>query len=271
MTSGRPRRHSRQLFHACIILSYPCSIAQERHSSNLVYLHTRVINLFKHVKRYVHAGAKNLRQFPYYQDHLKGKRPAKSVSLSSALLKKSGPPPALPPRPGAAGGAASPAGGGGGASLGLGPTSIAGGFGSNGSSGTGGFGSNGGGGGSNPRAYGGSGGGGGVWGGSGGGGGGTASPPLPLRAGVGAGPPAVAAGGGKGKGKAAPDLAHCFELHSGKLLGDKRNREGRLYFKVRGERCLAGWLVLSFGPFMRVSCCCCCVREGIGGVVSACF
>lgn len=37
---------------------------------------------------------------------------------------------------------------------------------------------------------------------------------------------------GKGKGKAGTDLAHCFELHSGKLLGDKRNREGRLYFKV---------------------------------------
>lgn len=162
----------------------------------------------------------------FLQDHLKGKRPAKAVSLSSALLKKSGPPPALPPRPGAAG--ASPSAGG--ASLGLGPTSISGGFGSNGSSGTGGFGSNGGGGSNNgsynPRAYG--GGGGGVWG--GGGGAGTASPPLPLRAGAGA--TVATAGGGKDRGKAAPDLAHCFELHSGKLLGDKRNREGRLYFKV---------------------------------------
>lgn len=154
------------------------------------------------------------------------------MSLSSALLKKSGPPPALPPRPGAAG--ASPSGGGG-ASLGLGPTSISGGFGSNGSSGTGGFGSNGGSSasGSNPRAYGG-GGGGGVWGG-GGGVTGPAYPPLPLRAGVGAGAAtavAAAGAGGKGGGKQAPALAHCFELHSGKLLGDKRNREGRLYFKV---------------------------------------
>lgn len=132
---------------------------------------------------------------------MKGKRPAKSVSLASALLKKSGPPPALPPRPGA-----EPSGGGGGigvGSLGLGPTSISGGFGSNGSSGTGGFGSNGSSGG--PRA---------------------AFPPVSPRVGPGA------AVGAKGKGKSAPDLAHCFELHSGKLLGDKRNREGRLYFKV---------------------------------------
>lgn len=156
------------------------------------------------------------------------------MSLSSALLKKSGPPPALPARPGAAG--ASPAGGGG-ASLGLGPTSISGGFGSNGS-GTGGFGSNGSGSnGFNPRAYG--GGGGGVWGGAG-----TASPSLPLRAGVGAGA-AAAAAGGNGKGK-APDLAHCFELHSGKLLGDKRNREGRLYFKVRGAVGAVGGLFVSW-------------------------
>lgn len=42
----------------------------------------------------------------------------------------------------------------------------------------------------------------------------------------------------KGRAKAAPDLAHCFELHSGKLLGDKRNREGRLYFKV-SDGCVA--------------------------------
>ncbi len=143
------------------------------------------------------------------------------MSLSSALLKKSGPPPALPPRPGAAGPGPGGVGGGVG-SLGLSPTSISGGFGSNGSSGTGGFGSNsgaGGGGssGSSSRA-------------GGGGGVGTAYPPLPPRPG----------GMIKGRAKAAPDLAHCFELHSGKLLGDKRNREGRLYFKVRGMRRCAG-------------------------------
>lgn len=153
------------------------------------------------------------------QDHLKGKRAAKTVSLSSALLKKSGPPPTLPSRPGAAAGA--PSGGGVGVgSLGLGPTSISGGFGSNGSSGTGGFGSNGSRG--SPRA-----GGGGGWGGAAAGPGNT---PLSPRSGAGA--------GGKGKGKAAPDLAHCFELHSGKLLGDKRNREGRLYFKVPMGLCV---------------------------------
>lgn len=79
-----------------------------------------------------------------------------------------------------------------------------------------------------------------MWG--GGGGAGTASPPLPLRAGVGAGTRVGA--GGTGKGKPAPDLAHCFELHSGKLLGDKRNREGRLYFKVRtgALRCMRHFL-----------------------------
>lgn len=42
----------------------------------------------------------------------------------------------------------------------------------------------------------------------------------------------VSKGKGKKKAKEIADLAHCFELHSGKLLGDKRNREGRLYFKV---------------------------------------
>lgn len=151
---------------------------------------------------------------------MKGKRPAKSVSLGSALLKKSGPPPALPPRPGAPAGGGGGGGGGGGigvGSLGLGPTSISGGFGSNGSSGVGGFGSNGGSSasGSSPRAAGG-------W--------GASAPTYPPAAGGVSG--AGAAAGGKGKGKTAPDLAHCFELHSGKLLGDKRNREGRLYFKV---------------------------------------
>eukprot|EP00904_Undaria_pinnatifida_P004940 jgi/Undpi1/1576/HiC_scaffold_11.g04966.m1 len=47
---------------------------------------------------------------------------------------------------------------------------------------------------------------------------------------------------GKGKGK-VPDLVHCFELHSGKLLGDKKNREGRLYFKASSEEELYLWLV----------------------------
>ena len=124
------------------------------------------------------------------------------MSLVSALLKKSGPPPSLPPRPGGE------SGGIGVGSLGLGPTSLSGGFGSNGSSGTGGFGSN-----------------------------GSASDPRSPRAGgAGVNGPAYhsryTAADGKGKGKAAPDLVHCFELHSGKLLGDKKNREGRLYFKV---------------------------------------
>lgn len=166
------------------------------------------------------------------QDHVKGKRPAKAVALSSALLKKSGPPPALPPRPGAvpgaggaSGGAATTAAGVG--SLGLGPTSIHGGFGSNGSNGSGGFGSNGGG-----------------VGGGVGGGGGFMSPRSPRspKGGMKSGPayPGVRGPGvaqGAAEGKAAVDLAHCFELHSGKLLGDKRNREGRLYFKV----CCLSW------------------------------
>ncbi|CAB1121207.1 unnamed protein product [Ectocarpus sp. CCAP 1310/34] len=156
------------------------------------------------------------RDMEYYhsrQDHVKGKRPAKSVSLASALLKKSGPPPALPPRPGA-----EPSGGGGigVGSLGLGPTSISGGFGSNGSSGTGGFGSNGSSG--VPKA---------------------AFPPVSPRV----GPGAAVGAKGKGKEKSAPDLAHCFELHSGKLLGDKRNREGRLYFKASSEEELYSWMV----------------------------
>lgn len=50
---------------------------------------------------------------------------------------------------------------------------------------------------------------------------------VPTTSGVGTGAQDSA------KSKQAADLAHCFELHSGKLLGDKRNREGRLYFKVR--------------------------------------
>lgn len=162
------------------------------------------------------------------------------MSLSSALLKKSGPPPALPPRPGAGAGAGAPSGSGTGVgSLGLGPTSINGGFGSNGSSGTGGFGSNGSRGSPrSPRA-----GGGGGWGGTGGGAG--AGPAYPPRGGVGAG------GGVAGKGKATPDLAHCFELHSGKLLGDKRNREGRLYFKVRVDFCGLCVRVCTYIPVSR--------------------
>ncbi|CAN0019234.1 unnamed protein product, partial [Discosporangium mesarthrocarpum] len=39
------------------------------------------------------------------------------------------------------------------------------------------------------------------------------------------------------------DRRHCFELHSGALLGDKRNREGRLYFKAKTEEELYSWLV----------------------------
>lgn len=138
---------------------------------------------------------------------MKGKQPAKAVALSTALLKRTGPPPALPLRPGGE------SGGVGVGSLGLGPTSISGGFGSNGSSGTGGFGSN--------------------------GGGPTLKSPVFRNGGsawAGAGASVGSTTGvstnKKGKDKAAADLAHCFELHSGKLLGDKKNREGRLYFKV---------------------------------------
>lgn len=135
---------------------------------------------------------------------MKGKRPAKAVALNTALLKKSGPPPALPARP-----AAGLSGGASGTSA-----SVPGGFGSNGSNGTGGFGSN-----SNPVQ--------------------TAvmyspnspfsSPrarPVTLSYVIGANSQDPS------KGKLTSDLAHCFELHSGRLLGDKRNKEGRLYFKV---------------------------------------
>lgn len=142
------------------------------------------------------------------QDHVKGKRPAKSVALSTALLKKSGPPPALPVRSG--GGA------------GIGPGSgIANGFGSNGSNGAGGFGSNGGGfNGYSPKS-------------AGGHGPGSAfASPRPGGGATGSGTKGMSKGKAKEKEKAAADLAHCFELHSGNLLGDKRNREGRLYFKV---------------------------------------
>ncbi|CAN0119251.1 unnamed protein product, partial [Laminaria digitata] len=162
-------------------------------------------------KRWCVLTERNMEYYHSRQDHVKGKRPAKSVSLVSALLKKSGPPPTLPPRPGGE------SGGIGVGSLGLGPTSLGGGFGSNGSSGTGGFGSNGSG--SHPRSP------------RGGGGAGPAYPPRSTLA------------GGKGKGKAVPDLVHCFELHSGKLLGDKRNREGRLYFKASSEEELYTWMV----------------------------
>ncbi|CAM9745824.1 unnamed protein product [Ascophyllum nodosum] len=175
------------------------------------------------------------RDMEYYhsrQDHVKGKRPSKAVALSSALLKRSGPPPALSSRPGGE------SGGIGVGSLSLGPTSISGGFGSNSSGGTGGFGNNSGA--STPK-----------------------SPKLGTASVWGATAGAFSNGFNgkangnvngkkyktkekekeKGKDKAEADLAHCFELHSGKLLGDKRNREGRLYFKASGEEELYAWLV----------------------------
>lgn len=155
---------------------------------------------------------------------MKGKQPAKAVALSTALLKRTGPPPALPLRPGGE------SGGVGVGSLGLGPTSISGGFGSNGSSGTGGFGSNGGG----------------------------PVPKSPMFRNGGSGWAGASVGGAtgvstnkKGKDKAAADLAHCFELHSGKLLGDKKNREGRLYFKVCWREivgCPCVFLLTSLSP-----------------------